>query len=142
VRAAGAVFRALAFALALSAGSTFAQTGAAAPQERIAFKQDEGEFASLMWRVVVAMGVIAIAGVGAVYLLKRYGLAPIGSTSGPGGTLRVIQSVRLAPRVGLFVVQFGASRVLIAASDQGVSVLATEQAREPAAGQAAPVEPS
>lgn len=133
MRGAGAAFRAFALALALwlPAGAAFAQAAPVSPPDRIAFKQDEGEFAALMWRVVLAMGVIAIAAVGAVYVIKRYGLMPAHVPAGSAGPLRVIQTLRIAPRVGLFVVQFGSSRVLIAHTTQGVSVLATEPAPPP-----------
>ena len=132
MRGVGAPFRAFALALALwlPAGAAFAQAAPVSPPDRIAFKQDEGEFAALMWRVVLAMGVIAIAAVGAVYVIKRYGLMPA-TQAGSAGPLRVIQTLRIAPRVGLFVVQFGSSRVLIAHTTHGVSVLATEPAPPP-----------
>lgn len=93
----------------------------------IPFKQDSGEIAELMLRSVLVMAAIAAVVFLVLYLMRRYGLTP---AARPGtGSLRVVESIRVAPRASIFVVQWGDSRILVGQSEHGMTTLARETHR-------------
>jgi flagellar biogenesis protein FliO len=120
------VCAALAVALAGLAAPAAAQAPAEAPRERIPFKQDDGEFGALMLRVVIAFSALALLGGGVIYILKRRGYVTLPGAEGPR-PLRLVQSMRLGPRTGLLVVEFGENRVLLSQGESGATLISSER---------------
>jgi hypothetical protein len=111
-------------------GPHAAPSSSAPGAERIPFKQDDDDFGATMWRVVLVTAGMALLAVAAVYLMRRQGLMP-GTKAGDVDAMRVLQTLRTGPRTSLLVVRFGAQRMLLGQSDQGVRVLASEPAEKP-----------
>ena len=96
-------------------------------RERIPYRQDDGELGDLLVRVVLVMGGIAIVGGGALWVLRKRGHIP-GAAGGSARAVRLVETLRLGPRSGLLVVEFGQRRLLLGRTETGISVLANDPA--------------
>jgi len=103
------------------------------PQQPAAmqFKPDGPDTGSLAVR---AAGVIIVAGIlvcGVIYGLKRFvpWIAVPGAQAGKGD-VRVVEALRVTQKLTLFVIEFGADRILLAHTDHGVTVVSNGLASE------------
>jgi flagellar biogenesis protein FliO len=91
----------------------------------IPFRGDPAENGSLALRVGGALVLAVALVVAAAYGVRRFapGLALRATGVRQGGAVQVVDALRLAPRLHLFVVEFGNERVLIAHSEGAVTVV-------------------
>jgi flagellar biogenesis protein FliO len=93
----------------------------------IPFRKDDSVGAMAMnvgLGLIVAIG----AGVGALYLLRRY-LAVV--QKAPGRRLRVIETIRLGPKSALFLVELDGRSLLIGQHGETLAVLAEPPPNSP-----------
>jgi flagellar biogenesis protein FliO len=106
------------------------------PRTGIGFRPDAAENGNLALRVGGALVIAVALALAALYGVRKFApwlAAPAGRAT-KGGTLQLVESLRLSPRLNLLVVEFGAERILLASSEQGITVLARVAARgEPGA---------
>jgi hypothetical protein len=111
----------LAIALPLAA-----RAQSAAPA--IGFRDDSGELGALMLRSILAMIFIVVVAVAVLLVMRRYGIVP-GARRGTG-SLQVVETLRLAPRATLFVVDFGGRRLLLGHAEHGLTVIARDSRKD------------
>ena len=117
---------ALSFACAWSPAPV-AQTPAAPQRPGAAqFKPEGPDAVGLSVRVVGALAAAALVALGAIYGLRRFAPWIAVPQAQPGeGSVRVVESLRLTQRLSLFVIEFGADRILLACTDGGVTVVSS-----------------
>jgi flagellar biogenesis protein FliO len=99
----------------LTAGAGWSQTLGQAPQSDVSWV-----------RVLAALILCLGLAVGAAYVMRsrlRGRTAPFGAE---GRQLELLETIRLSHQADLCVLRFGASRLLVAATAQGVTVLAQD----------------
>ena len=106
----------------------------AEPQQpgAVTFKPEGSDAGGLAARVLGALVVAALIACGAIYALKRF--APWVAVPGthPGkGNVRIVEVLRVTQKLSLFVVEFGADRILLAQSDHGVTVVSNTHSGVP-----------
>jgi len=106
---------------------SIAQEGTS-PQQPAAmqFKPDSSDTGSLAIRVAGGLIVAAMLACGVIYGLKRFvpWIAVPGAQAGKGN-VRVVEALRVTQKLTLFVIEFGADRILLAHTDHGVTVLSS-----------------
>lgn len=100
-----------------------AQPGDAPMEQRIPFKKSEESTSGLVLRVVGGLFVVALVGVGALFLLKRY--LPAGYLPASQGAKRinVLEVRRLTPKVTLFLVEVDGVRILLSQNGERIANL-------------------
>ena len=90
------------------------------------FKPDSSDTGSLAIRVAGGLIVAAMLACGVIYGLKRFvpWIAAPGAQAGKGN-VRVVEALRVTQKLTLFVIEFGADRILLAHTDHGVTVLSS-----------------
>jgi flagellar biogenesis protein FliO len=91
----------------------------------VQFKPDSADTTgSLALRVAGGLAVAAVLACGVIYGLKRFApwISVPGAQAGKGG-VRVLEALRVTQKLTLFVIEFGADRILLAHTDQGVTVV-------------------
>ncbi|WGS41639.1 flagellar biosynthetic protein FliO [Burkholderia sp. JSH-S8] len=78
-----------------------------------------------LFRISGALVLCIVLGVAAIFLLRRYGFGRSDGFGTPAGRrcLTIVDTVRLAPRVMLHVVEYDERRVLLALDADGVTLL-------------------
>jgi flagellar biogenesis protein FliO len=94
---------------------------------QIPYKDDAGDLGALLVRSLLAMAAIVVATFAILYVMRRFGLAPVARPA--NATLRLVETLRVGPRASLVVVQWGLERILVGQNEHGMTVIA----REPAA---------
>lgn len=117
-------------ALALSLSCAWSQGPIAQPSaepqqpDAVRFKPEGSDTGGLALRVVGGLVVAALLACGAIFALKRFApwIAVPGTQPGKGN-VRVVEVLRVTQKLSLFVVEFGADRILLAQTDHGVTVV-------------------
>jgi flagellar biogenesis protein FliO len=118
------LFAAAALSVCCAAGS-IAQPSVA-PQRPAAaqFKSEEPDAIGLAVRVVGGLITAALLAFGVIYGLKRFAPWIAVPQAEPGKrSVRIVETLRLTQKLSLFVVEFGADRILLACSERGVTVV-------------------
>jgi flagellar biogenesis protein FliO len=99
----------------------------------IPFRSDPAENGELTWRVGGALALAVALVVAAAYGVRRYApwLARAAGNARARGLVQVVDTLRVAPRLNLFVVEFGNERVLIAHSEGAVTIVGRAPAAPP-----------
>lgn len=103
--------------------------------QTIPFKSVETVGATTVLRTVVGLGVVLIAGIAAVYLLRRYFPVAHGYKSGASSKINVLEIRRLAPRATLFLIECEGRRLLLAQSGDRIVNIFTAEKSSPGDGQ-------
>jgi flagellar biogenesis protein FliO len=102
----------------------------AAGAHAIPFKRaEDSASASSLWRVVLGFGVVVAVGIGAVYVLKRYVPASIGSVAKNGARIDVLEIRRVTTRMTLFLIRVDGETILMAQSGDRVEVVPLKSSR-------------
>jgi len=106
---------------------TFADIGSSAAESNspkdgtIPFKRgEEVASAGSLLRVVLSLGFVVVAGVGVLYLLKRYVPASLGRMAGSEGRIEILETRRVTPRLTLFLIKIDGETVLLTQSGDRV----------------------
>ncbi|KVC64679.1 flagellar biosynthetic protein FliO [Burkholderia stagnalis] len=78
-----------------------------------------------LFRISGALVLCIVLGVAAIFLLRRYGFGRADGFGTPAGRrcLTIVDTVRLAPRVTLHVVEYDERRVLLSLDANGITLL-------------------
>jgi flagellar biogenesis protein FliO len=88
------------------------------------FKSEEPDTIGLAVRVVGGLIAAALLAFGVIYGLKRFAPWIAVPQAEPGKrSVRIVETLRLTQKLSLFVVEFGADRILLACSERGVTVV-------------------
>ena len=103
---------------------SFAQEAGPQHSAAVQFKPEGSDTGSLALRVTGALIVTGILACGVIYGLKRFApwIAVPGAQAGKGN-VRVVEALRVTQKLTLFVIEFGADRILLAHTDHGVTVV-------------------
>ena len=113
------------------AGSIAQTAGGPQRPGAVQFKPEGPDAVGLSVRVLGALAAAALLAFGAVYGLRRFAPWIAVPRAQPGkGSVRVVETLRLTQRLSLFVIEFGADRILLACTDRGVTVVSSA-AQEP-----------
>lgn len=104
-------------AYAINAGAT----ESTAP--RIPFKSGDDTFGGGILRVLGSLVAVALLGVGAVYLLKRYLPSLYHPTFAGSSRIKVVEIRRLTPKTTLFLVELDGVRLLLGQHNDGITTL-------------------
>jgi flagellar biogenesis protein FliO len=89
----------------------------------IPFKQSEQSAGGLALRVFGGLIVVALMGVGAVYVLKRYLPTVYRSAVTDTARIKLVEVRRLTPKTTLFLVELDGVSLLLGDSGDGLTVL-------------------
>lgn len=91
----------------------------------IGFRANAAESDASVLQVGGALLIVVALALVALYAARRFApwLAAPAARQRGAAAARLVESVRLAPRMSLFVVEFGAERILLAYSEHGVTVV-------------------
>ena len=107
---------------------TFAGIGSSAAESNspkdgaIPFKRgDEVASAGSLLRVALSLGVVIVAGVGVLYLLKRYVPASVGRMAGGERRIDILEIRRVTSKLTLFLIKIDDETLLLTQSGDRVS---------------------
>jgi flagellar biogenesis protein FliO len=110
---------------------SFAQESGPQHPAAVQFKPEASDTGSVALRVTWVLIVAAVLACGVIYGLKRFApwIAVPGAPAGKGN-VRVVEALRLTQKLTLFVIEFGADRILLAHTDHGVTVVSNGSSSE------------
>lgn len=99
------------------------EPAASRTEQKIPFKRSEESTTGLAWRIVGGLIVTVLVGVGAIYALKRF-LPTTYRAMTPGDSrIQLLEVRRLTPKTTLFLIEVSGTRLLLAQSGDGITML-------------------
>lgn len=115
---------ALSLSCAWGASSIAQPSGGSQRPAAAQFKAEDPDAIGLAVRVAGGLIAAALLAFGVIYGLKRFAPWIVVAQAEPGRrSVRVVETLRLTQKLSLFVVEFGADRILLACSERGVTVV-------------------
>lgn len=92
-------------------------------EQRIPFKKSDDTIGGMLGRVVGSLVVVAILGVGVVYLLKRYLPSLYHPTFAGASRINVLEIRRLTPKTTLFLIEVDGAHLLLGQHGDRITTL-------------------
>lgn len=93
------------------------------PEQRIPFKKSDDAIGGVLGRVVGSLVIVALVGVGVVYLLKRYLPSLYHPTFAGASRIKVVEIRRLTPKTTLFLIEIDGAHLLLGQHGDRIATL-------------------